>query len=135
MKFLPEATEAWVEADPESIKQVLLNLISNAEKYSPAEKWIGVIINVEGSFCVISVSDHGVGIPPGQEAKIFDEFYRCDDSLTATARGAGLGLTISRDIARDHGGDLVYVSVPEGSAGLGSTFELRLPMVVEGDAQ
>lgn len=135
VEFSPPEDEAWVDADPESIKQVLLNLISNAEKYSPKEKWVRVAVEIDGSFCVISVSDHGVGIPAGQETRIFDEFYRGDDSLTATARGAGLGLTISRHIARDHGGDLVYVPDPEGVAERGSTFELRLPLVFNEEAQ
>ncbi len=127
VEFVADVPEAWVRADPEAVKQALLNLLSNAEKYSPTEKWIRVAVRRDGSWCVASVADHGAGIPPGQEARIFEEFYRGDDSPTATVRGTGLGLTISRAIARDHGGDLLFVPAGGGD-GRGSTFELRLPL-------
>lgn len=114
---------AWVEADAEAIKQALLNLISNAEKYSTEEKWIRVALRAEGGEFVVGVADHGLGVRPGDAGRIFDEFFRADDSLTASVRGTGLGLTLSRHIARDHGGDIRYL--PHRPRG--SLFELRLP--------
>ncbi|MCA9729242.1 MAG: HAMP domain-containing histidine kinase [Candidatus Eisenbacteria bacterium] len=115
---------APVLADPEAIKQAILNLLSNAEKYSPGEKWIRFGLRVDREDAVLSVADHGIGIRPLDAQRIFDEFYRADDSLTASVRGTGLGLTLSRRIAQDHGGTINYSpNEPEGSR-----FELRLPL-------
>ncbi|MEZ4655049.1 MAG: HAMP domain-containing sensor histidine kinase [Candidatus Eisenbacteria bacterium] len=115
---------ASVMADPEAIKQAILNLLSNAEKYSPQEKWIGFRLHVDLDEAVLSVEDHGIGIRPRDAQRIFDEFYRADDSLTASVRGTGLGLTLSLRIVQDHGGTITYApNEPEGSR-----FELRLPL-------
>ena len=65
-----------------------------------------------------------IGVEPGKAARIFDEFYRCDDSLASSRSGTGLGLSIARDIARRHGGDVTY----EPRDGGGSVFALRLPL-------
>jgi signal transduction histidine kinase len=73
----------------------------------------------------LSVSDRGIGIAPGEARNIFDEFYRVDDALTSEVKGAGLGLTIARKIAADHGGDIHYAAREGG----GSTFRILLPRV------
>ncbi|MEZ4651365.1 MAG: ATP-binding protein [Candidatus Eisenbacteria bacterium] len=114
----------WATVDPEAIKQALLNLVSNAEKYSPDSKWIQVGLRPDGKEAVLTVSDRGVGIRPRDAARIFDEFYRADDSLTANVRGTGLGLTLTRRIVEDHGGRITYAPNPGG----GSVFEIRLPL-------
>jgi signal transduction histidine kinase len=116
-----------VSADEEAIKQTLVNLLSNAEKYSPETKRIEVELGREGGRAMVSVSDRGIGIPPGEVRNIFDEFYRVDDSLTSEVKGAGLGLTIARKIIADHDGDIRY-SVREGG---GSTFTILLPLAGE----
>ena len=67
--------------------------------------------------------DRGPGVPRGAEAKIFEKFYRAHDSLSSGIQGSGLGLTLARQIARAHGGDVVY----RPRAGGGSCFVLRLP--------
>jgi signal transduction histidine kinase len=112
-----------VDADAEALKQVILNLLSNAEKYSPAVKQIEVEVGRDGESCAVRVRDRGVGVPERLREKIFQEFFRVDDSLTARVKGTGLGLTIARRIARDHGGD-VTCAAREGG---GSEFTLRLP--------
>jgi signal transduction histidine kinase len=123
-----EADEAWIHADAEAIKQVLLNLISNAEKYSPDEKWIRVALHLEGDTAVLVVADHGVGIRPRDAIHIFEEFYRADDSLTSSVGGTGLGLTLSRRLIEDQRGQILYSpNVPKGSV-----FEVRLPLGLEG---
>ncbi len=109
--------------DPEAIKQVLLNLISNAEKYSMNEKWIRLFMKTDEKTVLIGVEDHGIGIDPGLRRKVFQEFYRADTSLTSSVPGTGLGLTISSRIIADHGGK---ISCTEGSAG-GSLFTITLP--------
>jgi signal transduction histidine kinase len=125
VSFQAEAQHLPVHADEEAIKQALVNLISNAEKYSDRLKEIDVSVRSEGRRGVASVSDRGIGIPSGEAEKIFGEFYRVDDTLTSRVKGTGLGLTIARRIARDHGGDIVY----EGREGGGSTFKLVLPLL------
>jgi len=125
VSFQAEAQHLPVHADEEAIKQALVNLLSNAEKYSDRLKEIDVSVRSEGRRGVASVSDRGIGIPSGEAEKIFGEFYRVDDTLTSRVKGTGLGLTIARRIARDHGGDIVY----EGREGGGSTFKLVLPLL------
>lgn len=117
-----------VNADQEAIKQAILNLLSNAEKYSPQVKEIKVVTGRDRGEAVVRVHDRGVGIPPEKAKNIFDEFYRVDDALTSEVKGTGLGLTIARKILKDHGGAIRYT----GREGGGSTFEIRLP-VAEGE--
>ena len=111
------------------MKQAALNLLSNAEKYSPGTRVIEIDVGPEGGFAAVAVSDRGVGIPSGEVGNIFDEFYRVDDSLTSEVKGAGLGLTIARKIIADHGGDIRYAAREGG----GSTFRIMLPAAGEED--
>lgn len=112
-------------ADEEAIKQALLNLLSNAEKYSDKEKDINVETGQENNFLYIDVKDRGRGIPPRHVKKIFNEFYRIDDSLTSRVKGTGLGLSIARRIIRDHGGDIKCFPRDGG----GSVFRIKLPVI------
>jgi signal transduction histidine kinase len=117
------ADDAYVTGDREALRQVLMNILSNAEKYSGDSRTIDVRCTADESCASISVADRGIGVPHSAAEKIFDEFYRADDSLTATKNGAGLGLSIARDIAKRHGGDVTYKPRDGG----GSVFTLRLP--------
>ncbi|MDR3331291.1 MAG: HAMP domain-containing histidine kinase [Synergistaceae bacterium] len=110
--------------DAESIKQVIMNLLSNAEKYSNENKEISVMCGHIEGFAVIEIADRGIGVEHKLEDKIFLEFFRGDDSLSAMRNGAGLGLSIARDIARRHGGDVKYAPRMGG----GSVFSLLLPL-------
>jgi len=112
-------------ADEEAIKQALLNLLSNAEKYSQKEKDINVETGQENNSLYIDVKDRGRGIPPRYVKKIFNEFYRIDDSLTSRVKGTGLGLSIARRIIRDHGGDIDCFPRDGG----GSVFRIKLPVI------
>lgn len=112
-----------VSGEPEALRQVIMNLLSNAEKYSGEAREISVTGRREGAFAVVEVADRGIGVPPGCAERIFQEFFRCDDSLAAQRSGAGLGLAIARGIARRHGGDVTYAPREGG----GSVFALRLP--------
>ncbi len=124
VEFAACAQKVPALADGEAVKQCLLNLVSNAEKYSPQAKAMEVAIEREEGFAVIHVRDRGSGVPEQLREKIFQEFFRVDDSLTSRVKGTGLGLTIARRIARDLGGDLTCAA----RAGGGSDFALRLPM-------
>ncbi len=116
-----------VKADEDAIKQTLLNLLSNAEKYSEARKVIEIVVSQEENHALIDIKDRGKGIPPKHAGKIFKEFYRVDDSLTARVRGTGLGLSISLRIIRDHNGEILYFPRDEG----GSVFQVKLPLAEE----
>jgi signal transduction histidine kinase len=117
-----------VRADTDRAQQVLLNLLSNAAKFTAA----GGVVKVSAATASaapgqveILVSDTGVGIPEDKLEAIFDPFVQVDTLRHRTAEGTGLGLAISRDLARGMGGDLTARSVPSA----GSTFVFRLPRV------
>ncbi|MBN3039789.1 MAG: HAMP domain-containing histidine kinase [Candidatus Omnitrophica bacterium] len=110
--------------DQESLKQVLLNILENAEKYSPRIKEIELEVLKDNSSAVIQIKDRGVGINARDAKHIFKEFYRVDDSLTSSVRGTGLGLTIAKKIISDHGGDIQY----QPREGGGSIFKIIIPI-------
>jgi signal transduction histidine kinase len=112
-----------VRADRDALAQVMLNLISNAEKYASSGREISVVVSSANGSATIRVRDRGPGVSRGAEAKIFDQFYRAHDSLSSGIQGSGLGLTLSRRIARAHGGELLYEPRPDG----GSCFVFTLP--------
>lgn len=114
----------YIRADPDALTQILLNLLSNAEKYSESNKAISVrITSPTDGWAEVRVLDRGRGVPRGIEEKIFEQFFRGHDSLAEGIQGAGLGLSLARQIARGHGGDVLY----EPREGGGSCFILKLP--------
>jgi signal transduction histidine kinase len=128
-KFVCELPDApiSVRGDADALSQVIVNLLSNAEKYSNGGKEITIQAGRRESplpYAEIKVLDRGMGIPHGSEEKVFEKFYRAHDSLGSGVQGSGLGLTIARQIARAHGGDVVY----EPREGGGSCFCLRIPL-------
>ena len=115
---------ARVLADEEKLRQVMLNLVSNAIKFTDAGGRVDVSCSAEGESVAIHVRDTGRGIPPERLATVFDPFVQVDRHLTSDAQqGVGLGLAISRELARKMNGDLRAESEP----GRGSTFTLTLP--------
>jgi len=115
--------ELPVQGDRDALAQVLVNLLSNAEKYGGDKKEIDLTTERNGSAVVVKVLDRGLGVPGACEEKIFEQFFRAHDSLSSGIQGSGLGLTLARQIARAHGGDVFY----ERRDGGGSCFTLRLP--------
>ncbi len=117
------APEAPIVSDPEYVRQILVNLIGNAVKFTP-EGWVRVEVErSDDGGVAIHVRDSGRGIAPEHAELVFEAFRQVDQSSTRAADGAGLGLAISRRIARCLGGDLSLESRP----GEGSTFTLHLP--------
>jgi signal transduction histidine kinase len=114
-----------VDADAQRIQQVLANLLDNALRHTPAGGQVEVAIQEgRGATVRISVADNGEGIEPDQVEDIFVRFHRADPSRAVRdGGGSGLGLTIARAIAEDHGGSLTAAS---GGPGMGSTFTLSL---------
>jgi signal transduction histidine kinase len=113
-----------VEAEADRIRQVLVNLLTNAHEYSPEGASIGVMAGVAGAEVEIAVSDNGPGIPPDQLEHIFERFVRGDAGLTQRVGGTGLGLPISKSLVELHGGRLAV----DSTVGVGSTFSFRLPL-------
>ncbi len=116
-----------VEMDVDRMSQVLLNLLSNARKYSPPGAPISLTLERAGDSCVIAVRDQGVGIAVDQLPYIFERFYRAPDieRQTGSSVGLGLGLYIAHKIVERHGGHIEVQSCP----GCGSTFSVILPLV------
>jgi signal transduction histidine kinase len=114
-----------VRADPERLQQILLNVLSNAAKYTPDEGAISIGAARQGTSVKIWVSDTGVGIPADQLPRVFEPFFQVERGTTRKYPGIGLGLTITRDLARAMGGDVRL----ESSEGSGTTIYLDLPAV------
>jgi len=114
-----------VRADRDAVSQVIVNLLSNAEKYANGAKDIRLELSSNGTpFAELRVLDRGPGVPRECQEKIFEQFFRVNDSLTNAIPGTGLGLTLARQIARAHGGEVRYTSREGG----GSCFCLQLPL-------
>jgi signal transduction histidine kinase len=123
---LPDAP-VLVHGDRDALAQVVVNLLSNAEKYSGAHKEIVIRVETQARplpHAEVRVLDRGLGVPPGCGEKIFEQFYRAHDSLSNGIQGSGLGLTLARQIARAHSGEVTF----ESRDGGGSCFTLRLPL-------
>ena len=117
-----------IVVDPEALSQALLNLVNNAIKYSADRKYLGLDVRREGDRVIVSVTDHGVGIPRTEQHRIFEKFYRVEDALIHTTKGSGLGLALVQHIMDAHGGSVELISAP----GEGSTFRLLLPLAPPG---
>jgi len=118
-----------VMADREKAQQILLNLLSNATKFTPADGSVtisGAPDHEQPDRICLEVRDTGMGIPAERLAHVFEPFVQVDDSHARRAEGTGLGLAISRDLARGMGGDLTARS----DVGVGSSFTLTLPRAV-----
>ena len=113
-----------VDGDEVALRRVFQNLIGNAIKYGAAGGWIGVRGRELGGYVQVSVSDKGIGIAPGEQARIFEPFYRAPDVVDARIQGAGLGLSLVHRIVEGHGGRVSVKSIP----GAGSEFVVMLPI-------
>ncbi|MBX3312543.1 MAG: HAMP domain-containing histidine kinase [Microbacteriaceae bacterium] len=120
---------AWIKGDENKIRQVLTNLINNAVRFtdpdSPIE--IGVVVNFPEKRVIISVIDHGDGVPAEIRERIFQRFWRADNSRTRETGGSGLGLAIVAAIVSSHKGKVSVIDTLGG----GATFEVSLPMIKE----
>jgi PAS domain S-box-containing protein len=112
-----------VASDPDKVRQVLVNLVDNAVKYSPDGGRVELRIAPRERMVRFSVSDEGLGIPPAEQRRIFDKFYRLDPDMTRGVGGTGLGLYICRELIRRMDGR-IWVDSREGG---GSTFAFELP--------
>lgn len=120
----PPVTNLFTRTDPDKFRQILINLLSNAVKFTPEGGRIRVYCTADDQTVSIHVQDSGPGIPLDKQDAIFEPFVQLDRGLTRTTEGTGLGLPISRGLARGMGADVTL----ESEVGVGSTFTLTLPL-------
>lgn len=107
----------------------LTNLLANAVAYSPGGTTIAVGARARSGFAEVAVTDSGIGIPRSDRSRVFERFYRVDQSRASATGGTGLGLAIVKHVASNHGGSVTVWS----EEGLGSTFTLRIPLATDAD--
>jgi PAS domain S-box-containing protein len=125
------AGEVWVDADPTRLAQIVVNLVSNAVKYTPEVGRITVAVAREPGRAVVRVRDTGVGIPPELRSRVFDLFVQGQRSLDRVEGGLGIGLTIVKRLVELHEGT---VSVDSAGSGRGSEFIVGLPLAARAPA-
>jgi signal transduction histidine kinase len=118
-----------IVADRDALEQAVLNLLSNAMKFSGQARDIELGLARENGEVVVRVADHGIGIAPEEQTRIFEKFYRVSAPETQLIPGTGLGLALVEQIAKAHGGRVTVESAP----GKGSVFCLRLPIKTGGE--
>ncbi len=114
-----------IEADEEKIRQLLNNLLNNAVKYSPSGGAIDVVLTTSRDQVILQVRDEGIGIPKQSLSRLFEKFYRVDNSDSRKIGGTGLGLAICKEIVTGHGGEIHVESVVRE----GSLFTVKFPLV------
>jgi heavy metal sensor kinase len=118
------AKGVWVEGDRSRMKQVIVNLLDNAIKYTPRDGAVNLTVGTQDSKALLEVADNGTGIPPEALPRVFERFYRVDKARSREQGGAGLGLSIVKSICTAHHGRVEARSTP----GQGSRFRVELPL-------
>lgn len=118
----------WVQADRDRLIQVLINLLSNAYKYSPPETTVTLRVNQQGHRVQIDIEDQGIGIAAPEQEQLFTKFFRTSAAKKQGVSGTGLGLSITRSLVELQGGQIWVESTPEA----GSTFSFTIPFAHEG---
>lgn len=111
-----------IRADPDAVGQILANLVSNVEKYGEAGGQLVLTSDQNDDGVTVTVADDGPGIPANARTRVFEPFFRASDRLADGVTGTGIGLSIARELARQHGGDLALVDTERGAC-----FALTLP--------
>lgn len=119
------AEDIRVFADKDRIEQVILNILSNAIKYTGEQGTIKIDIVRTLKYVKVIVEDNGMGIPASEVPKLFDRFYRVDKARSRAMGGTGLGLSIAKQIVSEHGGDIEI----ESTEGSGTTVTITLPLI------
>ncbi|GAB2872158.1 sensor histidine kinase [Lentzea nigeriaca] len=117
-----DADTVTMRADATRLRQVLDNLLTNAAVHTPAGTSVSLQVTASSSWAEVKVSDTGPGIPEADQSRIFDRFYRVDDSRTRQRGGSGLGLAVVQSLVQAHGGTITLTSRPGAT-----TFTIRLP--------
>jgi len=115
-------TPVTIEGDSEAMRELVDNLVSNAIKYTPSGGRVDVKLSTHNGSAVLEVVDTGIGIPPEEQSRVFERFYRVDKARSRQLGGTGLGLSIVKHVALAHGGSVSLKS----ASGRGSTFRVQL---------
>jgi two-component system sensor histidine kinase SenX3 len=124
LRSTPVGEDLVVACDTTQLTSAITNLLDNAVKYSEPGQEVTISADASADRVVISVRDHGIGIPSRDLERVFERFYRVDKARSRATGGTGLGLSIVRHVAEGHGGDVTV----ESTEGEGSTFQLSLPL-------
>jgi signal transduction histidine kinase len=116
-----------VRIAPEQVERVLRNLLANAVRHTPANGAVSVTVQPDTDHLVVAVEDTGDGLPPKTEQRMFERFWRNDDSRTRSTGGAGLGLAIAQGLVRAHGGEIWAENRSSGGARVAFTLPLAVP--------
>jgi signal transduction histidine kinase len=127
LTIVNDGTVPTFSGDPEALTQAILNLLSNAMKYSGGARHIEMRIGTRDNEAYVDVVDHGIGIPRDDQSRIFERFHRVQSVETAGIAGAGLGLALALHAVEAHRGRIAVVS----DVGHGSTFSVRIPLQAE----
>ncbi len=122
IEFSYRGIDTDVELDPALLRQILINLLTNAIKYSPADRSVRLTAEVKAGAIVLQVQDQGIGIPPEEQSHLFELFYRC--SNVQSIRGSGLGLAVVKTCVNAHNGQVQISS----QLGQGTTVTITLPL-------
>ena len=118
-----------VLGDAERLRQIVDNLLSNARAHTPPQTPVSVSVGHDGTDAYVEVSDSGPGLADDEVGRVFERFYRADESRSRASGGVGLGLSIVAAVAESHGGSVSAVS----QEGKGATFRIVLPLFSEAD--
>jgi two-component system sensor histidine kinase BaeS len=118
---------AVVDGEPKRLEQIVVNLLSNALRYTDAGGTVKVAVRPEGGTAVLEVADTGIGIAPEDLPRVFTRFWRGEKSRSRDTGGAGIGLSIVKELVQAHGGEVTVESTP----GEGSVFRVGLPLSAE----
>jgi two-component system phosphate regulon sensor histidine kinase PhoR len=129
LEMAPDMPDSF--ADSNAITMAFFNLLDNSVKYSGDQKQIDVRLIRNNGYLDLSVADKGIGIPVAEQQRIFEQFYRGGEPSVRRIRGSGIGLAITRHVAKMHGGEVLVNSEP----GKGSTFILRIPIRESADSR
>jgi PAS domain S-box-containing protein len=124
LELLADGSGSFVAGDEDKLRQVLINLVDNAVKYSPDGGTVEISVEPNATSLRVAVRDEGLGIPHGEQQRVFGKFYRVDPQLSRGVGGTGLGLYICRELVRRMDGRLTVTS----KEGEGSTFVVELPL-------
>ena len=132
LRFADETAgkQVTIEVDSDMVTQAVINIMSNAMRYTPEDGWVVVTVRADRRHVMISVSDTGIGIAKEDLSRIFGRFWRADASRAREAGGLGVGLAVTKQIVERHHG---FISV-ESELGKGTTFTIHLPREHTGDS-
>ncbi len=125
LRFVDETHgELYADVDPDLIREAVVNLMSNAMRYTNADGWVKVSLRQDRSDVLVSVQDTGIGIAKEDIPQTFSRFWRSDVSRERVSGGLGVGLAITKEIVDRHNGTILV----ESELGKGTTFTLRIPL-------